>query len=116
LKSRFHLLNDMQGVARLLAVNTIQTGSGGPGLIRVLTEDRKQSEAIGLTHLLGPFDVLRAAWKLAMTVPADVVIIAVEGADCTTRGRPDAFGCGDRDPPDCGTGGLQLLPAEAHHA
>ncbi|HUI57991.1 MAG TPA: hydrogenase maturation protease [Bryobacteraceae bacterium] len=84
----FHLLDDVIDTDHLVVVDTVQTGSARPGTIRVLNEDQVRPMPDGSPHFLGLFDVLRAARKLGMQVPADVVIIAVEASDCTTVGGP----------------------------
>jgi hydrogenase maturation protease len=84
--SGFALLDDVTGTARLLVVDTVETGSAPPGSLRVLTEDRVRAAPGESPHFLGLFDVLRVARKLGMAVPGDVVILAVEAFDCTTVG------------------------------
>jgi len=86
--SGFHLLDDVTGVARLLVVDTVQTGTALPGSLRVLTESQVRSEAGQSPHFLGLFDVLRAARALGLPVPRSVVILAVEAYDCVTVGGP----------------------------
>jgi len=82
----FHLLDDIVGAEHLVVVDTVQTGSARPGALRILHEDQVRPMPDGSPHFLGLFDVLRAARKLGLQVPADVTIIAVEASDCITVG------------------------------
>jgi hydrogenase maturation protease len=82
----FGLLDDLLGAARLLVVDTIITGSAGPGTIHVFTTDDVDPAPGGSPHFLGLFEVLEVARRLRLAVPEEAAIIAVEAADCTTVG------------------------------
>jgi len=86
--SGFHLLDEVTGTARLLVIDTVQTGSALPGSLRVLTEDQVRSASGQSPHFLGLFDVLRITRALGLPVPRSVVILAVEAFDCVTVGGP----------------------------
>lgn len=86
--SGLHLLDDVTGAARLLVVDTVQTGTALPGSLRVLTESQVRSASGQSPHFLGLFDVLRVARALGLPVPRSVVILAVEASDCVTVGGP----------------------------
>jgi hydrogenase maturation protease len=84
--SGFHLLDDVTGAARLLVVDTVQTGTALPGSLCVLAEDQVRSVSGQSPHFLGLFDVLRVGRALGLPVPRSVVILAVEAFDCVTVG------------------------------
>ncbi len=86
--SGFALLDDVVGAQRLLVVDTIQTVGAEPGSIRVFTSERFQPAAAVGPHFMGLFETLAAARELGMDAPEEVLIIAVEAADCITVGGP----------------------------
>ncbi|MCX6628131.1 MAG: hydrogenase maturation protease [Candidatus Solibacter sp.] len=84
----FGLLDDLLGVARLLVVDTVMTGTAEPGTVFVFTSDQVDNTPGGSPHFLGLFEVLDVARLLHLPVPEQTTIIAVEAADCTTVGGP----------------------------
>lgn len=84
----FGLLEDLLGVARLLVVDTIITGSAKPGTVCVFTGDQVDAAPCCSPHFLGLFEVLEVARRLHLPVPEQTTIIAVEASDCTTVGGP----------------------------
>jgi hydrogenase maturation protease len=81
-----NLLDYILGAARLIVVDTILTGAAAPGSIHILREGDMETVSGAPLHYLGLFDTLRLARELALPVPEDVVIVAVEAADCITIG------------------------------
>jgi hydrogenase maturation protease len=84
----FHLLDYLQDVSRLVVVDSIQTGRSAPGTIYVLREDDVVSVPGGSPHYIGLFETLSLARTLQQPVPEEVIILAVEVADCTSMGAP----------------------------
>jgi Ni,Fe-hydrogenase maturation factor len=117
-QSGLHLLDYVTGVDRLLVIDTVETGRAAPGEILVVREEDVRSapgeilvvreedvrsapgeilvvreedvrSAPGTAaHGTGLFDALALARQLGFPVPEDVVILAVEAADCLTLGGP----------------------------
>ncbi len=85
-ESGLHLLDYLQGVARLIVVDTLQTGSAAPGTLFALREGDLTPAAGGTPHCTGLFDALALARSLGLAIPEDVLIVAVEPADCLTVG------------------------------
>ena len=84
----FDLLDQVLGAARLLVVDTVLTGSAPPGTIHTFSVDPDQPLPGGSPHFLGLFEVLAVGRKLHLPVPAEVIVFAIEAADCTTVGGP----------------------------
>lgn len=87
-QSGLHLLDYVTGVDRLVVIDTVQTGRAVPGEILVVREHDVRSAPGAAAHGTGLFDALALARQLGFPVPADVVILAVEAADCLTLGGP----------------------------
>lgn len=86
--SGFHLLDYLLDVRRLVVVDTVVTGSAEPGTIYVVREGEIDTAPAGAAHGAGLFDALALARRLGLPAAEDVVIIAVEAADCLTLGGP----------------------------
>lgn len=82
----FDLLDLTLGASRLLVVDTFQTGAAPPGTVEVFRENDLQPEPGASPHYVGLFEALRLGKELALPVPQEVAIIAVEPADCRTVG------------------------------
>jgi len=82
----FDLLDDVLGASRLLVVDIIETGTKPPGTIHLLREEDVQPVPGESPHYIGLFETLKLGRKLQLDVPKDVIIIAVEPADCLTVG------------------------------
>lgn len=82
----FDLLDHLLGVSRLLVVDTIVTGRAGPGTVHILSADQLQPIPAVSPHFLGLFEVLAVGKRLNLPVPEEIVVVAVEAADCTTVG------------------------------
>ena len=82
----FDLLDDVLGASRLLVVDTIETGTKPPGTVHLLREEDVQPVPGESPHYIGLFETLKLGRKLQLDVPKDVIIIAVEPADCLTVG------------------------------
>jgi hydrogenase maturation protease len=84
--SGLQLIDYLSGVQRLIAVDTIQTGTVSPGTLFVLRTSDFQLSFGPSPHYVGLFETLELARKLLLNVPNDVIILAVEAADCLTLG------------------------------
>jgi hydrogenase maturation protease len=82
----FNLIDELVGASRLVVVDTIITGRAKPGTIHLLTAEQIHSAPVASPHGLGLFELLAIAKRLKLPVPADVLVVAVEAADCTTVG------------------------------
>jgi hydrogenase maturation protease len=86
MQSGFHLLDHLLGAERAIVVDTVQTGAAPPGTVFVLTEASAHAAPGGSPHYVGLFETLRLGRALELSVPRDVVIVAVEASDCITVG------------------------------
>lgn len=86
--SGLHLLDHILDCDRLIVVDTIQTRRAEPGTLQVLKEEDLPAARADCPHGMGLFDALALARSLGLEAPAEVVIIAVEAADCLTVGAP----------------------------
>ena len=84
--SGFHLIDYLSEVSRLIVVDTILTGFVPPGTLHVLSTSDIKSRPGPSPHYVGLFETLQLARELLLNVPDDVVILAVEAADCLTLG------------------------------
>jgi hydrogenase maturation protease len=83
----FSLLDYFLDTRRLLVVDTVLMGKAPVGTIYVLREEELNVVAGGSPHYVGLYESLVLARALGLPVAEEVVIIAVEIADCTTLGR-----------------------------
>lgn len=82
----FHLMDDILGTSRLIVIDAVLTGRAEPGTIYVLREEDVQTFPADSPHYVGLFEMFALGRKLRLPVPQEVVIIAVEAADCLTVG------------------------------
>jgi hydrogenase maturation protease len=82
----YSLLDNMMDAPRLVVVDTVLTGGAEPGTVFVLKEQELVSVPGGSPHYTGLLETLELARMLQLPVPDEVVIVAVEAADCTTVG------------------------------
>ena len=85
-ESGFHLLDYVSNTQHLIVVDTIMTGRVPPGTILVFQEQELQAAGGGSPHYIGLCEALALARQLGLEVAEDVMIVAVEAADCTTVG------------------------------
>ena len=84
--SGFHLLDYLAEIELLVVVDSIQTGSVPPGTLYVLRSSDMKSPSGPSPHYVGLLETLQLAKELLLNVPKDVIILAVEAADCLTLG------------------------------
>ncbi|MFB3826728.1 MAG: hydrogenase maturation protease [Bryobacteraceae bacterium] len=84
--SGFHLLDDVLGVERLIVVDTVQTGRTTVGALRIIREQELEFAPGTAPHGTGIFEMLEVARRLGLDAPREVIIVAVEAADCITVG------------------------------
>ncbi len=84
--SGFDLLDCALGSERLLVIDTVQSGAVAPGTVSTFREEDVQAVPGQSPHYVGLFEALRLGRALALDVPEEVTIIAVEPADCLTVG------------------------------
>jgi hydrogenase maturation protease len=70
----------------LVVVDSIQTGNVSPGTLYVLRSSDMKSVYGPSPHYVGLLETLQLAKELLLNVPKDVIILAVEAADCLTLG------------------------------
>lgn len=88
-ESGFALLDHLQGVRRLVVIDTVVTGRATPGTIYMIEEDEDEDwkAAPGTSaHYVGLFEALRAGRAMSLPVAEEVVILAVEAADVVSVG------------------------------
>lgn len=84
--SGFHLIDYLAGTELLVVVDSIQTGQVSPGTLYVTRSSDMKSTFGPSPHYVGLLETLQLARKLLLNVPAEVIILAVEAADCLTLG------------------------------
>ena len=67
-------------------MDSIQTGSVPPGTLYVLRSSDMKSPYGPSPHYIGLLETLQLARELLLNIPKDVIILAVEAADCLTLG------------------------------
>ena len=80
------LLDHVQGISHLVVIDTILTGRVEPGSIHIFRDTDVQTTPGNSPHYTGLFEAIALGRALGLQVPSEVVIIAVEAADCTTIG------------------------------
>jgi hydrogenase maturation protease len=83
----FHLLDYMLNTIRLVVVDTVVTGSSPPGTIYEFRDTDLKPPSGGSPHYVGLFETLALARRLHLPVAEEVVILAVEAANCFTVGE-----------------------------
>jgi hydrogenase maturation protease len=86
MESGIRLIDHLVGVPRVVVVDTVQTGRVPPGTVLTVREEDVDYTPGTSAHYIGLFEALALGRKLELPVARDVVIIAVEGADCRTLG------------------------------
>jgi hydrogenase maturation protease len=84
--SGFHLLDYLAEIEVLVVVDSIQTGSVPPGTLYVLRSSDMKSVSGPSPHYVGLLETLALAKELLLDIPKEVIILAVEAADCLTLG------------------------------
>lgn len=84
--SGFHLIDYLAEIELLVVVDSIQTGNVSPGTLYVLRSSDMKSAYGPSPHYVGLLETLQLARELLLNVPKDVIILAVEAADCLTLG------------------------------
>jgi hydrogenase maturation protease len=84
--SGFHLLDYLAEIQILVVVDSIQTGTVPPGTLYVLRSSDMKSASGPSPHYVGLLETLQLAKELLLNVPKEVVVLAVEAADCLTLG------------------------------
>lgn len=82
------LLDELTEVSRLVVIDSVQTGKAPPGTLHILREEEIKPVGGPSPHYLGIFETLKLARQLGLPAPEEVIILAVETADCTTLGGP----------------------------
>lgn len=85
-RAGLNLLDAVEGAERLIVVDTVLTGTAPPGAIHLFHAEDVETVKGAPLHHLGLFEALALGRELGLAVPADVVIVAVKAADCTTVG------------------------------
>jgi len=85
-ESGFYLLDYILNVDRLIVVDTVVTGAVPPGTIYVFHDNELQAAPGASPHYVGLSETLGVARKLSLPVAKEIVIMAVEAADCLTLG------------------------------
>lgn len=86
MESGIRLIDHLIGVPRVVVVDTVQTGRVPPGTVLTVREEDVDYTPGTSAHYIGLFEALALGRKLELPVARDVVIIAVEAADCRTLG------------------------------
>lgn len=82
----FDLLDYTLGAERLIVVDTVMTGASQPGTVFTWRESDLRSVPGGSPHYVGLFEALALARLLGLAAPTEVMLVCVEGADCTSVG------------------------------
>lgn len=86
MESGIRLLDHLLGVPRVIVIDTVLTGRVPPGTILTFREEDVQYTPGTSAHYIGLFEALALGRRLELPVAREVVIIAVEAADCRTLG------------------------------
>jgi len=84
--SGFHLIDYLAEIQLLVVVDSIQTGTVSPGTLYVARSSDMKSAYGPSPHYVGLLETLQLAKQLLLNVPKDIIILAVEAADCLTLG------------------------------
>jgi hydrogenase maturation protease len=84
--SGFHLLDNLLEANLICVIDCIQTGNVPPGTLYVLRSSDMKSSFGPSPHYVGLIETLQLARELLLNVPNDVIVLAVEAADCLTIG------------------------------
>jgi hydrogenase maturation protease len=82
----FHLLDYAVNTHYLVVVDTVLTGTAPIGTIFEFRDTELEVVPGGSPHYIGLCEVLALARRLGLPVAEEVVILAVEAADCSTLG------------------------------
>ena len=82
----FHLLDYVLNARRLVVIDTVRTSTAPAGTIHVFRDGDLKVVPGGSPHYVGLYEVLALARLLGLPVAEEVVVLAVEAADCTTVG------------------------------
>ncbi len=85
-KSGLHLLDYLTDTQLLVIVDTIVTGESPPGTVYIMRNSDIKPAMGPSPHYVGIMETLQLARELLLKVPEDVIILAVEAADCVTLG------------------------------
>ena len=93
--SGFHLLDNLIDTKFVCVIDCIQTGDVPPGTLYVLRSSDMKSPCGPSPHYVGLLETLQLAKELLLNIPEEVIILAVEAADCLTIGGKmhDAVKC-----------------------
>ena len=80
--SGFHLIDYLANTPLLAVVDTIQTANVPHGTLYILRSSDIKFTYGPLPHYVGLLATLQLARELLHNVPKDVIILAVEAADC----------------------------------
>jgi hydrogenase maturation protease len=84
--SGFHLLDNLLETDLIVVIDCIQTTTVPPGTLYILRSSDMKSSFGPSPHYVGLLETLQLAKELLLNVPKDVIILAVEAADCLTLG------------------------------
>lgn len=82
----FHLLDYVLDTRRLVVIDTVLTGTAPAGTIYVLHDRELKAAPGGSPHYVGLSEALALARRLGLPVAEEVIVLAVEAADCSTLG------------------------------
>lgn len=82
----FHLLDYVLDTRRLVVIDTVLTGTAPAGTIYVIRDSELKAVPGGSPHYVGLSEVLALARQLGLPVAEEVIVLAVEAADCSTLG------------------------------
>jgi hydrogenase maturation protease len=85
-ESGLRLIDHLVDVDRLIIIDAIQTGKGAPGSVYSFHRHDFDTLPGASPHYTGVFEALDLAHHVGLKVTDDVVIIAIETADCLTIG------------------------------
>jgi hydrogenase maturation protease len=85
-ESGFHLLDYLGDIRLLVIVDSIQMGDVPPGTLHVMQGSDIKTTFGPSPHYVGLLETLQLAKSLLLNVPEEIIILAVEAADCLTLG------------------------------
>jgi hydrogenase maturation protease len=86
METGFGLLEYLLDVRRMVVVDTVMSGKAEPGTVYVVKEEDMKEVPGGSPHYIGLFEGLNLGRALHISVPEELVVVAVECGDCRTVG------------------------------
>lgn len=85
-ESGFRLIDYLTGASRVVVIDTVQTGTAEPGTVFTFELDDLCATPGGSPHYVGLSETLALGRLLNLPVADELIVVAVEAADCVSVG------------------------------